>query len=110
MRTAALTKYRQRMADGKIADFADWDVTAQQRAAVRRALLGALDKLIALGRYGKVEAATEILRKCVERLNALDEGFICTIEREELCDILYAIGDFCGMDPDEEWVDEWRDW
>jgi hypothetical protein len=110
MRTAALTKYRQRMADGKIADLDDWGATAQQRTAVRRALLGALDKLIALGRYGKVEDATEILRTCVERLNAVDEGFICTIEREELCEILYDIGGFCGMPADEDWVDEWRDW
>jgi hypothetical protein len=46
----------------------------------------------------------------VERYNELDDGFICTIEREELCDILYELGDFCGLDSEEDWVDEWREW
>jgi hypothetical protein len=59
---------------------------------------------------GTVEGATEILRQCVERYNELDEGFICTIEREELCDILYKIGECCGPDSEDDRVDEWRDW
>ena len=52
------------------------------------------------------------LREAVDRLNEMDEtgGFIETMEREDLCDVLYRIGEAAGVSPDEEWVDEYRDW
>jgi hypothetical protein len=55
-------------------------------------------------------AASDILRGCVERYNDLDDGYIGTIEREELCDLLDQVGELCGLDSGEGWVDEWRDW
>jgi hypothetical protein len=73
-------------------------------------LADTLDALIALGPKGSVKDSKDVLRRCIERYNELDEGFICTIEREELCDILYEIGDLCGLGSEGDWVDEWRDW
>src|SRR5262249_52288862 len=110
MKTSSLIKYRKRLDDEKASFFGDWPITPEQREACWQNLAQTVDALIAWGRRGTVEDATETLRRCVERYNELDEGFICTIEREELCDILYEIGSFCGLDSEEDWVDEWRDW
>jgi hypothetical protein len=110
MKTAALRKYRKRLTDEKDAYFTDWPITPEQREACWLALAETVDALVALGPKGSVEDATEALRRCVERYNDLDEGFICTIEREELCDILHELGDLCGLDSAEDWLDEWRDW
>ena len=107
---ASLVKYRKRLDDEKARYFADWPIEPEQREACWLQLAQTLDSLIALGDGGGVEDATAILRRCVQGYNQLDDGFICTIEREELCDILYEIGDYCGLDSEEEWVDEWRDW
>src|SRR5262249_20918874 len=95
VKTASLRNYRKRLTDEKHLYFSDWPVTPEQREACWQALAEAVDALIALGPRGSVEKATGVLRRCVERYNELDEGFICTIEREELCDILYELGDFC---------------
>src|SRR5262249_14220625 len=105
-----LRKYRKRLGDEKASYFADWPVSPAVREACWKNLADTLDALIALGPKGSVEGASDLLRLCIERYNKLDEGFISTIEREDLCEILYEIGDLCGLDNEEEWVDEWRDW
>jgi len=110
VKIASLIKYRKRLTDEKESYFADWTITPKQREACWQNLAQTVDALIALGRRGSVEDATDIFRQCVERYNKLDKGFICTIERDELCDILYKIGSYCGMDSEEDWVDEWREW
>ena len=88
------------------------EVEAEKLAATRAILLGTLDELIALGPKATPAAARKVLGKCVERLNSLDETdqFICTIEREDLCEWLYETGEVCGLDPGDEWVDEFREW
>jgi hypothetical protein len=108
MEIEALRDYRRRV-DG-LSLFSDWNATPEQRQACRGNLAKTLEKLIALGPHGSVDDATDLLRQCIEEFNELDEGFIGTIEREQLCDMLYDIGDLCGLDGEEEWVDEWRDW
>jgi hypothetical protein len=90
--------------------FDDWPIEPKQRAACRATLIGCLDALIALGPGAAKDDALDVLRQCIEAYNELDEGFICTIEREELCDHLYEIGDLCGLKDEGDWVDEWRDW
>jgi hypothetical protein len=110
MQTTSLITYRKRLNDEKESCFADWPIEPEQREACWQNLAETVDALIALGERGTVDDATRILRKCVERYNELDEGFICTIEREELCDILYEIGGYCGLDGEDDWVDEWREW
>jgi hypothetical protein len=110
MKAAALRRYRKRLDDARDDYFHDWPISARKRRACWQNLAGTLDALVALGPRGSVKAATDLLRKCVEKFNRLDDGFICTIEREELCDILYEIGDMCGLNGGDDWVDEWRDW
>lgn len=91
-----------------------WDrhIDENQLSAVREILRSALDEVIALGRRMELEMAEEILAQAIEQLNELntEEPFIFTIEREELCDWLYELGDIIGLESDEEWVDEYRDW
>lgn len=110
MNMAALHKYRKRLADRKALYFGDWPVSPEEREACWKNLADTLDALIALGPQGSVAGALHILHQCINRYNELDTGFICTIEREDLCDILYEIGDLCGLDNKEDWVDAWRDW
>ena len=106
----ALAEFRERLTAEKDSYFSDWPAKPDQREACWQNLAQTVDSLIALGPGGTVEAASDILRQCVERFNELDDGFITTIEREELCDILYEIGDHSGLDSEDEWVDEWREW
>lgn len=110
MKIAPLRRYRKRLTEEKETFFHDWPVDQTVREACWKNLADTVDALIALGPKADVEDATEVLRRCIERYNELDDGFICTIEREELCDILYEIGDLCGLDSEDDWVDEWRDW
>jgi hypothetical protein len=50
---------------------------------------------------------------CVQRLNELDRtvenGWIFTIEREDIGEVLWGLIDLCGFDGSEEWLRE-RDW
>jgi hypothetical protein len=112
MKTAALRRYRKRLDDARDEYFQDWPISARKQAACWRNLAATLDALIALGPRGSEDAARDLLRRCVQKFNRLDQRdqFICTIEREELCEMLYEIGDLCGLPADEEYVDEWRDW
>jgi hypothetical protein len=113
MNIEGLKEYRNRHDAEKDSYFHDWPIDPEVREACRENLSITLDALIALGPEASREAALGALRRCVERFNELDEAdepFIFTIEREELCDILYEIGGLCGLDSGDEWVDEWRDW
>lgn len=106
----ALTEYRKRLTDDKDSYFSDWPVKPEQREACWLNLARTVDALIALGPGGTAEDASVILRGCVEQYNDLDDGFILSMEREDLSSILYEIGEFCGLDSEDEWVDEWREW
>lgn len=110
MNLADLRRYRQRFTAQKHRYFQDWSIRDEQREACWQNLASTLAALIDLGPQGTTDAATELLRRCIENFNDLDTGFICTIEREELCDLLYEIGNLCGLDSEEDWVDQWRDW
>ncbi|MEM9283792.1 MAG: hypothetical protein AAGA96_18375 [Verrucomicrobiota bacterium] len=93
--------------------FESWEgeIEASQLAATRLLFRQLIDDLIGAGEHASSANITQKFERCVKGLNKLDEEkqFICTIEREELCDELYAIGAATGM-PDDDWVDEWRDW
>jgi hypothetical protein len=113
MNIEGLLGYRNRLDAERGSSFDDWPIDPGVREACRENLRKTLDALISLGPEASGEAALESLRRCVERFNELDEAvgpFIFTIEREELCDLLYEIGGLCGLDSGDEWVDKWRDW
>jgi hypothetical protein len=87
------------------------EVPDRQLAATRQLFQGLIDRLLAIVNNASQEGVIKQFELCVEGLNSLDaeEQFICTIEREDLCEELYKIGGLCGM-PDGDWVDDWRDW
>ncbi len=69
--------------------------------------------MIALGPDPRFITAIRNLRRCILRLNELDEqydNFIETVEREDLCaefdEIVYAV----GLHDYEDLAGRWRDW
>jgi hypothetical protein len=40
----------------------------------------------------------------------MDEGDICTIEREEICELIDEIGEAADLDIEGEELTKWRDW
>jgi hypothetical protein len=103
---AALTRFReQRFFNG-------WDgyVGAEAVDASEEAIRSLIDTLIALGPEGSEAAVRHEVGQCVERFNELDDGWICTIEREDICECLANVVDLCGLDGSADWVDDGRDW
>ena len=74
---------------------------------------GLIDRLIALGpNPARQEVQTEI-DECVRQFNELNRTrqnpWICTIEREDIGEVLWELIDLCGFEGSEAWLDE-RDW
>ena len=103
---AALRKFR----DGRF--FATWDghVPPESVETSERTVRSLVDSLIALGPAGSESQVRQEVRQCVERFNELDQGWICTIEREDICDCLERIVEHCGIDASAEWIAENREW
>jgi hypothetical protein len=91
--------------------FAEWagHVSDERIESVTRALRELIDDLVILGPDPDEDDAREAVNKCVRRLNDLDDGWITTIEREDLCEGIYQIVDLAGFKGDEDWTGE-RDW
>jgi hypothetical protein len=98
--------------------FAAWEgEEPPERIVAARALMRkAIHKLIDLGPLVPVEAVLGVLRQCIEGFNRLDEAadrpWICTTQREDICDEFYRIADLTGLQdhPDLEDGTAWRDW
>ena len=70
-----------------------------------------IDEIVGLGPEASESACVEVLRAIVRALNEADDGFICTLEREDLCDFLFAIGGRAGVrESAVQEVLEERDW
>ena len=92
--------------------FAAWDgcVRPESIAASEEAIRSLLDELMAPGSAGSLEEVRRAVHVCVERFNKLDDGWICTIEREDICDCLGRIVEHCGVDSSADWIAENREW
>ena len=95
------------------ADFlATWNgVSSSSIAATRSLLEAAVDGLAGLSDASSRNERAAIIRDAVGALNAANDGFICTLEREDICDFLVSVGTAAGLD--EATVDdalEERDW
>jgi hypothetical protein len=102
---AALQRLReQRFFDGWD-EFVAPEHVRDSEASVRRLI----DDLIALGPQPTEEAVRRAVDACVRRFNDIDDGWICTIEREDIYDQVGRVVDACGFDCQEDWLDE-RDW
>ena len=91
--------------------FGGWgEFDSADRVEASEAILHHLiDDLLALGPDPTEAAARLAVEECVRRFNALDDGWICTIEREDICEQIRRVVDACGFDCQEAWLDE-RDW
>jgi hypothetical protein len=95
--------------------FAGWQgyVEPEKLRGSRKIMRQVIDALEALGPEPPEWAVLDVLRRCVERFNELDEetdGFIYTIEREDICERLYDLIQLTGLEGLDEVADRWRDW
>jgi hypothetical protein len=91
--------------------FDGWDefVSPEHVAASEASVRRLIDDLLALGPERTEEAARLAVDECVRRFNDLDDGWICTIEREDMYEQICRVVDACGFDCQEDWLDE-REW
>ena len=106
---AAHTKALQKLRKKRF--FEGWDefIESQHVAASEASMVQLIDDLLKLGPKLTEKAARKAVDKCVQRFNDLDDGWICTIEREDICEQVYTVVEACGFDADEGWLNE-RDW
>jgi hypothetical protein len=99
----------QRLREGRF--FKGWDgaVSADRVEASEASLRQLIDALIALGPGLGEDEARGAVDDCVCRFNELDDGWINTIEREEIEEQIGRVVELCGFEFDEDWLDE-RDW
>jgi hypothetical protein len=91
--------------------FANWDdyVPKERITASEQSIRQLIDDLIALGKKATQRAARRAVDVCVRRFNEMDDGWICTIEREDIGEQVGRVIDLTGFEYDEDWLDE-RDW
>jgi hypothetical protein len=96
--------------------FAHWDgfVPSELISKSEAAIARLIDRLVALGSEPTREQIQEEIDRCVQRFNDLDQSWkhpwICTIEREDICEELQDLIELCGYDgSEEEWI-RGRDW
>ncbi len=94
--------------------FDEWEgeVDPVHVTASRAVIASLVDEVLALGDPPpglQVEAA---IARAVESFNALDapSGWIMTLEREAIVDVLCAVADLAGIDYDPEELVADRDW
>jgi len=102
---AGLRQYRE------VRFFANWDgfLAPESVAASEAIVRGVIDYLIAIGPGLSEDVARAAIAAGVRRFNDLDEGWICTIEREDIYEQFGKVIDLCGFKYDEDWTNE-RDW
>ena len=91
--------------------FDGWDefLSPEQVQASEDSVRRLVDGLLALGPDLDEEAARSAVDACVRRFNDLDDGWICTIEREDIYEQIGLVVEAAGFECDEGWLGE-RDW
>jgi hypothetical protein len=91
--------------------FEGWDgyVNPEYVEASEASVRQLIDDLITLGPQPTEEAARRAVDECVRRFNGLDDGWICTTEREDIYEQVGRVVDAAGFNCQEDWLDE-RDW
>jgi hypothetical protein len=102
---SGLKELRERTAFGEWAGH----VRADKVVAAEEAIRSLVDALIALGGSPKEADARKAAEQCVRRFNELDDGWITTIEREDIAAAICRAVELAGFECDEDWVDE-REW
>lgn len=99
----------QRMRKQRFFDSWDEFISRERVEASEASVRRLIDDLIALGPQPTEDAARRAVDECVRRLNDIDDGWICTIEREDIYEQVGRVVDACGFDCQEDWLHE-RDW
>jgi hypothetical protein len=91
--------------------FSNWDeFLARERIDASESIIRQLiDELLAAGSQLTELTARQIVHECVQRFNKIDDGWICTIEREDIYEEVGRIIDACGFTCEEDWLSG-RDW
>src|SRR5579862_2234104 len=63
-----------------------------------------IDSIIALGANPRMNDVRQAVVDCVLRFNDLDDGWITTIEREDIADAICAVAKLAGFECDDEWI------
>lgn len=92
--------------------FKSWDTFVETKRIARseKSIDTLTDDLISLGDEPDEKKARRAVARCVKRFNKMDdEGWINTIEREDICDTLDDLIKKCGFAPDDDWYED-ADW
>lgn len=92
--------------------FKNWDTFVDDKliAKAEKSIDKFIDDLILLGDEPDEAKARRAAARCVKRFNRMDEeGWINTIEREDICEVMDSLIEKCGFEPDEDWQED-RDW
>lgn len=77
---------------------------------VRPVMFELVSNLINLPRSSLAEGALPMFKNCIVELNKF-EGYIETVERESLLNVIYLLGELVGLPRGSEFAEEWRgDW
>lgn len=109
---AAPPSFSKLLDDAKLRD---WRGAVPKKAAdeVRDLLRKVIQKIADTKSKNRRALTIAAVEECVRELNRIDEKhgpFICTIEREDLCDVLCSLLELAGVDSPEDIIDEQRDW
>jgi hypothetical protein len=91
--------------------FQDWKpyVADERIAAAVASITLLIDEVVSLGEAPNEEDARKVVGTCVARFNELDDGWIMTIEREDIADAILGVVRLAGFEADDDWIDD-REW
>ena len=101
MNIDALKRYRD------IRFFESWDgfVSAERIITSEQIVRGLIDTLIVTAPPTGEPTVRQVVRHAVARFNEADDGWISTIEREDICDQLSRVTQVAGLTCEDEWLD-----
>jgi hypothetical protein len=95
--------------------FMQWDgfVPPELVALSEEIIRQLIDRLIVLGPAPSRDQVQAEVTGCVRQFNGLNRAWkhpwICTIEREDIAEVVWSLTSLCGFGGGEDWLSE-RDW
>jgi hypothetical protein len=68
-----------------------------------------IDRVVSLGGTPDEEDVRSAASDCVKQFNELDDGWIMTIEREDIADAILGVVQLAGFEADDDWIED-RAW
>jgi hypothetical protein len=107
--TTADLEALRRLRDGRFFDGWDGFIAPELVASSEDSVRRLIDDLIALGPEIPEDGVRRAVDECARRFNDLDDGWICSIERDDISEQIGRVVDSCGLDYDDDWIGE-REW